>query len=323
MSKYKYILDKSSKKFHCPKCGKRRFVRFIHFESGEYLDAQYGRCDREAKCSYFNSPNGGYKLHVNNVNRRTNVSFVPVEVLEGTLNGYHKNIFIQNLLNNIDYPFALADIEKVISLYYLGTITDGYRCGAITFPFIDVSNKIRAIQVKNFDENNNTIATDFLHSMINKQYQRDRKKPPKWLNSYYNNEVKVSCLFGAHLLEKYPKNPIGLVEAPKTAVYSTLYFGFPKKDENILWLAVYNLSSLNVERCKVLEGRKVFLFPDLSKDSAAYESWSLKSKLIEKKLHNVSFKISTLLECNAKQEDRDKGKDLADYLITKDWRLFR
>lgn len=38
--------------------------------------------------------------------------------------------------------------------------------GAVTFPFIDEANNIRAIQVKLFDENNHTISTTFLHSVI-------------------------------------------------------------------------------------------------------------------------------------------------------------
>ena len=88
------------------------------------------------------------------------------------------------------------------------------------------------------------------------------------------NETKVSCLFGEHLLSKYQTNPIALVEAPKTAIIATLYFGFPDNPKNFLWLAVYNLSSLNIDKCKVLQGRKVFLLPDLN----AFDNWSQKRK---------------------------------------------
>jgi len=100
--------------------------------------------------------------------------------------------------------------------------------GAICFPFIDVDQNIRAVQEKIFDDNNHTdkskkYHTSWLHSRL--QYSQYRNKPlPDWLKAYLNNDIKVSCLFGEHLLNKYPQNPVGLVEAPKTAIYGTLYF---------------------------------------------------------------------------------------------------
>jgi hypothetical protein len=118
-------------------------------------------------------------------------------------------------------------------------------------------------------------------------------------------------------------NPIALVEAPKTAIYGTLYFGFPDSIENFLWLAVYNLSSLNFERCKVLKGRKVYLFPDLSKDGKAFELWNKKAKELSKLMPGTTFKVSRLLEDSAPETERLKGGDLADFLIKLDWRDFR
>tara|TARA_B110001469_G_C9583687_1_gene289513 strand:+ start:57 stop:869 length:813 start_codon:yes stop_codon:yes gene_type:complete len=146
---------------------------------------------------------------------------------------------------------------------------------------------------------------------------------PEWLKAYNENEIKVSCLFGEHLLTKYPHNPIALVEAPKTAIYGTLYFGFPQQPKNLLWLAVYNLSSLNLNKCMALKGRNVFLFPDLSKDGKAFELWSKKANEIQKQLQGTSFTVSDLLEQLAPEQDKQKGKDIADYLIKQDWKLYR
>src|SRR5690606_37948822 len=140
---------------------------------------------------------------------------------------------------------------------------------------------------------------------------------------YNKNEIKVSCLFGEHLLSKYPQNPVALVEAPKTAIYGTLYFGFPEQPTNLLWLAVYNLSSLNLNKCQALKGRNVLLFPDLSKDGKAFELWSNKAAKIQKRLQGTYFHVSDLLEQLASQQDKEQGKDLADYLIKRDWRDFR
>lgn len=340
---YRYILEKGSKKHHCPDCGKKRFVRYIDTKKSEYLPEQYGRCDRKSKCGYFLNPyKDGYakaiweqeqgnktdwkpqqpkriKKPVNKPKR----AFIPVEVFNRTRAGYEQNTFIQNLLTRVAFPFEVQDIEKVISLYHLGTVQNGYRKGAITFPFIDIQNKVRAIQVKQFDEQNHTTGTDFLHSIIEKHHTRNNKPLPEWLEAYNKNETKVSCLFGEHLLSKYPYNPIALVEAPKTAIYGTLYFGFPEQPTNLLWLAVYNLSSLNLNKCKALKGRNVYLFPDLSKDGRAFELWSNKATDIQKRLQGTYFHVSDLLEQLAPQQDKEQGKDIADYLIKQDWRLFR
>jgi len=340
---YRYTLEKGSKKHYCPSCNRKRFVKYIDTETGKYLPEQYGRCDREINCDYNLSPyldgyaraiweqEQGYKTnwtpHGTIINKKPvkqpKTTFIPVEILIHTQNSYAKNIFIQNLLLNCAFPFEVEDIEKVISMYHLGTIKSGYRKGAITFPFIDQFNNIRAIQVKQFNKQNSTIATDYLHSIIEKRHKRNNEAIPDWLNAYNENDAKVSCLFGEHLLKKFPNNPIALVEAPKTAIYSTLYFGFPEQLNDLIWLAVYNLSSLNLNKCAALVNRNVYLFPDLSKEGRAYQLWSNKAREIEKNLQGANFKVSDLLERLATQQDREKGKDLADYLITQDWRQFR
>ncbi len=56
MNKHRYTLEKGSKKYHCPDCNKKTFVRYIDTETGDYLPEQYGRCDRESKCSYHLNP---------------------------------------------------------------------------------------------------------------------------------------------------------------------------------------------------------------------------------------------------------------------------
>jgi len=343
-NEHRYILEKGSKKHNCPECSKKTFVCYVDKETSNYLPELYGRCDRESKCSYHLNPyKDDYtkmiwkkeqgqstdnwkpyrKIQNSKPLPKVKTTFIPVEVLNQTLLNYEQNNFIQNLLQNISFPFMVTDLEKVISLYRLGTISKGYRIGANTFPFIDIKNNVRAIQVKQFDKTNHTTGTDFIHSIIEKHYNRNNKPLPEWLNDYNNNETKVSCLFGEHLLNKYPHNPVALVEAPKTAVYSTLYFGFPEQSENLLWLAVFNLSSLNVNKCKALKDRDVYLFPDLSKEGKAFDLWSNKAKEIESQLQGAKFIVSNLLEQLAPEQDKEQGNDLADYLIKQDWRKFR
>ncbi len=80
-----------------------------------------------------------------------------------------------------------------------------------------------------------------------------------------------------------------MVEAHKTAIYGSLYFGFPEQPKNLFWLAVYNLSSLNLNKCKALKGRNVYLFPDLFKDGKTFKLWSKKAKLIQSQLNGTIF----------------------------------
>jgi Domain of unknown function (DUF6371) len=345
-TEHRYRLEKGSKKHFCPDCGKRRFVRYIDVHTGNYLPEQYGRCDKGDGHYFLNPYLDGYtKMIWEQEQKVTEVTipkqkyfytkqksqpapepvFFDFETFKKTLEpeSYEKNIFIQNLFCKVKFPFEVDDITKVIQLYRLGTVVNGYRAGANTFPFIDIDNNVRAIQVKQFDNNNHTTGTDFLHSIIEKYHTQNNKPLPEWLEMYMKQDKKISCLFGEHLLSKYKSNPVALVEAPKTAVYCTLYFGLPETPESLVWLAVGAKGYLNFEKAKVLQGRFVYVFPDLSKDGNTFKEWETKTKEYENRLPGTRFIFSDLLEQLAPEQDKSEGNDIADYLIKQDWRLFR
>ena len=347
MDTHRYSLEKGSKKHHCPECNQKTFVRYIDTETGDYLPEEYGRCDRESNCSYHLNPYlDGYAKAIQEQEKGNRSEFPnnwkpkrkkaipqptpePVffdfETFKQTLQPerYEKNTFIQNLFYRVQFPFEVDEVTKVIQLYRLGTVANGYRAGANTFPFIDIKGNVRAVQVKQFDEQNHTTGTDFLHSIIEKHHTRNNKPLPEWLEAYTKQDKRISCLFGEHLLSKYHSNPVALVEAPKTAVYGTLYFGLPETPESLIWLAVYNKSSFSFDKLKVLQGRFVYVFPDLSKDGNTFKEWETKAKEYESRLPGTRFIFSDLLEQLAPERDKSEGNDLADYLIKQDWRLFR
>lgn len=345
MNDYRYKFEKGSRKHFCPACNKKRFVRYVDTKTGEYLPEQYGCCDRSDNCGYDLNPySDGYAKMIwereqgNRSDFQNNWKpqqpkpkpqpelepvFFDFETFKQTLGNYDKNVFIQNLLCRVPFPFEADEVTKIIQLYRLGTVANGYRSGAITFPFIDTKNNVRAIQVKQFDETNHTTGTDFLHSIIEKHHTRNSKPLPEWLEAYTKQEKRITCLFGEHLLSRYPNNPIALVEAPKTAVYGTLYFGLPEAPENLIWLAVYNKSSFTFDKLKALKGRFVYVFPDLSKDGNTFKEWETKAKDFESRLPGTRFIFSDLLEQAAPEADKSEGNDLADFLIKQDWKQYR
>jgi hypothetical protein len=312
--------------------------------TGQYLPPEYGKCDHAGSCCYFLSPyKDGYAANaaktetgkassnvsscpdMRTVNKAPNQieNIIPGHVLQSTFKGWEQNVFLQNLQSNIPYPFLASDIEKVRELYQLGTVTKGAWAGAITIPFIDSENKVRAIQVKKFDNQNHTLKTTFLHAICESFYRHNKQPLPRWLIKYLSSDRRVSCLFGEPLLQQFPLNPVCFVEAPKSAVIGTLYTGIPGKPSDFIWLAAYNLSSLTFEKCKVLQGRYVTLFPDLSANGHAYELWKNKAAEFNRKMPDTHFEVSDLIEKNATDEQRAAKEDLADYLIRLDWRTFR
>ena len=337
MSVFLFSLEKGSKKHICPGCGKKTFVRFVNTKNDEYLPEKYGRCDRSIKCKYFENPyKDGYAYEHNRKNQaETNtiqslplvrkaksrsIIYVPDEIFKATKCCYAQNVFIQNLMNGIQHSFELPEIEKVIELYHLGTIQDGYLKGAVTFPYFERLDQIRAVQIIQYDKDNHRKRIHWIDKyapVINK-YNKD------WLEKYAENEGKVTCLFGAHLIHEYPNNPIAIVESAKSAIVATLYYGLPEKDsKKMIWLGAFSRDALSLHKCKILSGRAVYLIPDLSMDGSTYRVWKEKSEAFKRAMPTTRFKIVDTFEIKANQPDRDKGLDIADYLVQFDWRKFR
>jgi hypothetical protein len=117
------------------------------------------------------------------------------------------------------------------------------------------------------------------------------------------------CFFGEHLLTDNSK-PVAIVEGEKTAIIASVYL------PQFIWIAAGALQGLTMEKCSILMGRSVVLYPDLNK---GFEVWSAKAKELS---YITNFKISELLENVASDEERNNGLDLADYLPRFDYKEF-
>lgn len=331
------------KKGPCPQCqSKAHWQRYLCINTGEALPEKYGRCDNSIKCGHWIDPNKDKFLLREIPAGRGDISlpdqekaaksivvkgWMPSRLLEKLNGNFEMNTFYQGLMACKAANIPEDEILSVFKLYRVGTIPSGRAQGDCAFPFIDRENVLRTIQTKRFNIDCHTVNTDFLHDIYKRRLENYRNKKPKWLEEYLRAESKVSCLFGEHLLEVFPKNRIGIVEAPKSAMIATIYFGHPRKQSHFLWLSCYSLTGLTVSRCQALKGREVVLFPDLSKPAAgketAFEYWKRKMSELQQVFPTSQFLIDDFLEKNADDVDRQFGADLADFLLGMDWRTFQ
>lgn len=113
------------------------------------------------------------------------------------------------------------------------------------------------------------------------------------------------CFFGEHLLKIYPDKQVAIVESEKSAIIASCIM------PELVWLAAGSLNGLSVEKCQILKGRDIMLYPDLG----AFDKWSIKATEIQKQ-YNREITASTLLEVEANESDRTNGLDIADFRIT-------
>lgn len=333
MNAYRYTLERGNRKYICPGCGKKRFVRFIDTETGEYMPVEYGRCDREVNCGYFRKPENCTMAHMERGKNRqgkplyyrqqsrkpeikTSATYIPFDILTQSQQGYETNLFVTYLRS----LFGIDITNELIQLYRIGS-SGGRWPGATVFWWIDVSGNIRAGQVKQFDHTGHTAKsidgssrTSWVHSILKYSYEAKHKRLPGWLSAYQEQGGNfVSCLFGEHLLTENTVKPVAIVEAPATAIVASVYL------PAFIWLATGSLSYLTAARIQVLSGRQVVLFPDLSADGRAFALWSNKAK----ELAGIGTVIvSDLLEQSATITERAQGLDLRDYLTRFDYRQF-
>lgn len=167
--------------------------------------------------------------------------------------------------------------------------TSGYWDGAVCFWYIDVDYNVRSGKIMQYNP-------------LNGKRIKDPQPLVTWVHKAlripdYNMEI---CLFGEHLIKRYPKHKICIVESEKTAIVASIaYPGF-------LWIASGSLTNLTFKRCQVLEGREVILYPDVG----AEERWTEKMEQLKQLLPSVKW---SLRPCDSKI----KGYDLCDFIIDK------
>ncbi len=290
----KLELDKNRRRVkHCP-CGKsNKDGKFVPFKG--YDDKGY--CHSCGKTFLPDLPNNVIHWHSVYINKTKNekklsrtVSYIFTETLEESLTDYYKNNFVLFLVELFGVDLA----DELVNNYHIGT--SGLWYGANIFWQIDYEGKIRTGKIM----------------LYNARTGKRVKKPfshISWahLSAATDGNTKFNlqqCFFGEHLLNGCTK-PVAIVESEKTAVIASAYL------PQFVWLATGSMTNLKAEKCRVLKGRHVVLFPDLN----AFESWSRKANELEELYPDTRFDVSNLLEQKASPQEKYNGLDLADYLV--------
>jgi hypothetical protein len=310
MSEHKYILEPykgMNTRYRCPTCKQRdkTFSLYIDTETGEHIHPTVGRCNRESNCGQHYTPKQYFQD--NNISFDTPqpkaykprpvtpiqkpVSFIPVEVFKASLKAHETNHFVQFLIN----LFGVEVASQLVNRYFIAT--SKHWNGATVFWQIDTQGKVRTGKI-------------MLYSPTTGKRVKNLEIPVYWVHKALKQpEFELrQCLFGEHLLIDKIK-PVAIVESEKTAVIASVYL------PHFIWVAVGSLTNLNAEKCSILKGRTVILFPDLN----GFDKWSSKAKELS---HLAIFSVSDLLERKATETEKKQGFDLADYLIKYDYKAF-
>lgn len=306
-------LDKSGKKFNCPQCGKKRFVRMYDFEAKEYLPEEVGRCDRESSCGYhmtakqyFESIGKGYKPVLKEIEVKPEVvDFMPVEYVKQSMSGYEKSNFASWLTSLFGETIA----DKTLLKYLVGRSKNDNGKACI-FWRIDKEGKVRTGKIMCYNpetgKRNKDAITTWVHALKNERGQHLFTQP-------YNFKL---CFFGEHLLDENPEKVIGIVESEKTAVIASIF----KPD--MVWLATGGNSGCKWREWavfNVLKDRNVVMFPDFGYfnkkiEKTCFDEWLERAEKIKERMP-CNIQVSSILEDSLGAEERANDFDLADLLI--------
>ena len=218
-------------------------------------------------------------------------TYIPMDYVEQHLSA--DNSFCQGLR----HLFGSALVQHLTEEYRLGNLDTGVHPDSVLFPSIDMQGNVHNIKVQHYGTD--PALSDFLKSdkhhcfWLGKQLVKQGLLPA---DAQFDNE----CLFGEHLLSRYPTAPVILVESPKNALVGVA--AYPQ----FLWIATGNKGMLKRKALHPLRGRTVIVYPDRD----AIEEWEEKLCRMQ---DIASFRVSHL--CEQVAPDDQPKYDIADYII--------
>lgn len=300
----------------CPSCKQpKAFTLYLDGNTGRPISAAVGRCNREVKCGYHYTPKQFYENNI--AQYQTSRS---LKQTNGSYNQTNQKASLQTVLFSkqqefdfIPHKFVVdstsynSNFIKFLCSYFpterINEAMDNYALGAtrnrrVIFWQIDVNGNVRTGKIMQYNPSTGRRVKggyggiDWVHNILKKR------------NPMMANFRLSQCYFGEHLLRIYPKKPVAIVEAEKTAVIGSMIH------KDFIWLAAGNLQGLTPRKSRVLADRDVVLYPD----AGCYEKWTEKLARLSR---SIRFKagVSSLIENHATSRQLDDGYDIADYII--------
>ena len=293
-TKFKFIFEKTSKKYNCPSCGKKSFTRMHHVDTKEFLPDEYGICDRVNNCNYIRTPDAniiaGFKEKKETTSTSNSIvhyyddvpDFIDPNVFTASLKGYEYNNFVQFLYKSFDKE----NVDRALKLHHVGT-SNLYKGGTI-FWQVCYQGAVRSGTVMKYD------------------LKTGKRKKGGYFN-YVHSALQLKhfnygrCLYGEHLLKYNPKK-IGIVESEKTAVIMSV------KAPEFTWLATSGINNFKYEllsSLKPLTSNSIIIaYPD----KGGFENWNDVADNIRSE---IQIKVSDILE----KDEYEDGCDIADNTI--------
>lgn len=189
-------------------------------------------------------------------------------------------------------------LRRMIGEYRVGTSLKGWTQGWTIYPYINCEGQLTTAK--------------FMKYRADGHRDKDAKVSQYWFHCFMekigrfdrNSQRYEMCLFGLHLMHRYPKANICLVESEKTALICSA-FSDPKDS---LWLATGGKANLKPDllRPLIAANRHIFVHPDYD----GYDDWA-------KTLRSLDYDriyLSQLVRRQWQPQDGPKA-DIADIML--------
>lgn len=230
-------------------------------------------------------------------------SLIDIATVRQTIQRYDENNFMQFL--KAYFQNDIAVLNDLIQRFSIGTA----KGNKTIFWQRDINGHFRTGQIMLYNPTTG---------------KRNQDLNPTWIHSVLRlpNFQLTQCFFGEQQLVNDSKI-VAIVEAAKTAAIMTVI------EPRYTWIATGGATQLKTEKCEILKGRSIVLYPDLGiekrTNKSYFEMWTNRAEELKQDL-NLEIRVSDILEKfvatlpdDEKAEHIKNGFDIADYAIKLDW----
>jgi len=295
----------------CPNCHKKHSFTWYVDDDGQPIDPTCGKCNHENSCGYHYPPREYFADHPTDRkpmgDRPKQEAATPLPMpkplctlpFDYVIKSASYNSSFVRFLHGL---FGAGIVHYLMALYALGATHEG----DVIFWQIDKAGRVHGGKIVKFYPvghpkfGHRDKEDEYVVTWVHPKLKRLGLLPDDW--------ELTQCLFGEHLLNLSfnKEKTIALVESEKSAMIGAAVF------PQYVWLATGGKHNLQYAKTKSLAGRKVIMFPDTDTKGETFKLWQTKATEIAK---FCKVTVSNRLEREATPEQKEKGIDIADWLV--------